>query len=335
MANQKLWKHRSKEEDKEAILSLNLLEGTNIPKEKTLKCIYAVSNHVEEHYREVFIPKKRGGRRRLLVPDYLLHTMQSNILRKILREAKVSQYAKAYCPGKPIRENALAHVGAEQILKLDIKEFFENITYLMVYQCAFQGEYYPPAVRTLLAHLCCYKDYLPQGAPTSPMISNLVLYSFDEYMGKWCEEQGIRYTRYCDDMTFSGEFDVREVKQKVRSYLQVLGFELNRKKTKVLRKHNRQSVTGIVVNEKAQVSKTYRREVRQAVYYCEKYGVQEHLQRSGAKEWLQKGEERYLQHLLGKVNYILQVNPEDSAFQEVRKNLLSMQRQLLGLESRF
>ena len=159
---------------------------------------------------------------------------------------------------------------------------------------------------------------------------NAVKFSFDQYMGKWCEEREICYTRYCDDMTFSGKFDVREVKQKVRSYLQVLGFELNLKKTKVLKQYNRQSVTGIVVNEKAQVSKTYRRDVRQAVYYCGKYGVQEHLQRTGAQMWLQKGEERYLQHLMGKVNYILQVNPEDNMFQEVRKNLLRIQRQCKG-----
>ena len=99
MDNQRLWQHRSKEEDKEAILSLNLLERANVPKEKTLKCIYAVSNHIEEHYREVFILKNKGGRRKLLVPDYLLHTMQKNILRTILSEEKVSKYAKAYCPG--------------------------------------------------------------------------------------------------------------------------------------------------------------------------------------------------------------------------------------------
>lgn len=138
MDNQRLWQHRSKEEDKEAILSLNLLERANVPKEKTLQCIYAVSNHIEEHYREVFIPKKKGGRRKLLVPDYLLHTMQKNILRTILSEEKVSKYAKAYCPGRRIRDNAFAHVGAETILELDIKDFFENITYIMVYQCVFR-----------------------------------------------------------------------------------------------------------------------------------------------------------------------------------------------------
>lgn len=125
MDNQRLWQHRSKEEDKEAILSLNLLERANVPKEKTLKCIYAVSNHIEEHYREVFILKNKGGRRKLLVPDYLLHTMQKNILRTILSEEKVSKYAKAYCPGRRVRDNAFAHVGAETILELDIKDFLK------------------------------------------------------------------------------------------------------------------------------------------------------------------------------------------------------------------
>ena len=121
MDNQRLWQHRSKEEDKEAILSLNLLERANIPKEKTLKCIYAVSNHIEEHYREVFIPKKKGGRRKLLVPDYLLHTMQKNILRIILSEEKVSKYAKAYCPGRRIRDNAVQKQFWSWISKIFLK----------------------------------------------------------------------------------------------------------------------------------------------------------------------------------------------------------------------
>ena len=322
-----MWKYCT---DEEVIWSFHLTDGLRCKEGKEIQTLFAVSNHVEEHYHIAYIPKKKSGRRKLLVPDALLGRIQKNILRNILAERKVSSYAKAYVKGVGIVENAFPHSHAEIILKLDIEDFFENITYIMVYQCVFSGEYYPPAVRTLLTQLCCYRDYLPQGAPTSPMISNLVMFSFDQYMGKWCEEREICYTRYCDDMTFSGKFDVREVKQKVRSYLQVLGFELNLKKTKVLKQYNRQSVTGIVVNEKAQVSKTYRRDVRQAVYYCGKYGVQEHLQRTGAQMWLQKGEERYLQHLMGKVNYILQVNPEDNMFQEVRKNLLRIQRQCKG-----
>lgn len=267
--------------------------------------------------RVAYIPKKHGGQRKLLVPDYLLHHIQKDILTQILNKKMVSPYAKAYFPGAKIVENVYPHVGAEKILKLDIKDFFENITYIMVYQQVFQAEEFSAAARTLLTTLCCYRDYLPQGAVTSPMISNLVLKPFDEYIGKWCEERKIHYTRYCDDMTFSGEFDVKEVKNKVRSFRQVLGFELNLKKTRALKRHQRQTVTGIVVNEKPQVSREYRRELKKEVYYCEKYGIREHLERTKQKEYLEKGEMRYLQHLIGKVNYVLQVQPEDVHFQKI------------------
>lgn len=328
MSNDDLWKYCIQEDINEALEKLQLLDGADIKEENYLKCLYAVSNHVEDHYHETYIPKRDGGKRKLLVPDYLLHTIQKNILKQILSERKVSPYAKAYFKGAKIIENANPHVGAEKILKLDMEDFFENITYLLVYQQVFPAEYFPSAIRTMLAHLCCYKDYLPQGAVTSPMISNLVMKPFDEYIGKWCKGREIHYTRYCDDMTFSGDFDEKEVKNKVRSFLQVMGFELNLKKTKVLKKYQRQSVTGIVVNEKPQVSREYRRKLGQEVYYCEKYGIRGHLERTNQKEYLEKGEERYLQHLMGKVNYILQINPEDLQFQEIRIKLKNIEKTL-------
>lgn len=91
---------------------------------------------------------------------------------------------------------------------------------------------------------------------------------FDIYMDGWCRERGIAYTRYCDDMTFSGDFDAAALCSKVRSYLEAMGFTLNEKKTKLLTGDVRQSVTGIVVNDKLQVSREYRKKLRQEVYYC-------------------------------------------------------------------
>lgn len=317
MSNDNLWKYCTSADVNEAILKLHLLDGVKIKEENSLKSLYAVSNHIEDHYHGAYIPKRNGGKRHLFVPDCLLHTIQTNILKQILNQRTVSSHAKAYYPGAKLIENAEPHIGAEKILKLDIKDFFENITYPMVYQQAFPSEMFPPSIRTMLVNLCCYKDYLPQGAVTSPMISNLVMKPFDEYMGKWCEERGIHYTRYCDDMTFSGEFDEKEAENKVRSFLGVMGFELNQKKTKVVKKHHRQSVTGIVVNEKPQVSREYRRRLRQEAYYCEKYGIREHLERTNQKEYLEKGELRYLQHLIGKTNYILQIQPKDVHFREI------------------
>lgn len=328
MKEKNLWKYCTPEQVYTALRSFHLLDGVQIGEEKYFSCLYTVSNHVEQHYHSVYIPKKNGSLRKLMVPDPLLCRIQKNILRHVLAELPVSDYAKAYRPQSAIVENAKPHVGAKEILELDIRNFFDSITFYQVYRFAFPAIYYPPAIRTLLTNLCCCRDSLPQGAPTSPAVSNLVMKSFDEYIGNWCKEWGIRYTRYCDDLTFSGELDRREVKNKVRGFLAAYGFELNEKKTRVQKKHQRQTVTGIVVNEKPQVSRAYRRHLRAEIYYCGRYGVEAHLQRSGEWEnWKKRYQEtdmicvRYLQQLLGKVNYVLQVNPEDAEFCQAKKRI--------------
>lgn len=314
--------------------SFNLLDGVKIKEEKYFACLYAVSNHTEQHYHPVVIPKKDGGTRKLLAPDYLLGRIQKNILHHVLEGMPVSVHAKAYQPHMSIVENAGPHVGADQILKLDMKGFFDNISYFLVYRYAFPAVYFPPAVRTILSNLCCCRDALPQGAPTSPAVSNLVMKPFDEYMGNWCREREIQYTRYCDDMTFSGEFSTREVKHKVRGFLAAYGFELNARKTKLQKKCQRQTVTGIVVNEKTQVSRGYRKKLRAEVYYCSKYGVESHLQRcaeTGGLELPQINDMvcmRYLQSLLGKIHYVLQVNPDDAEFQQARTVIRGMQARM-------
>lgn len=324
-----LWKYCTPEQEKEMLLSFGLLDGTAVKENKYLACLYAVSNHTDKHYHTASVKKKSGGMRNLLVPDILLRLIQKNILHHVLNGFSAADAAKAYKPGVSPVDNALPHVGAEQIVKLDIKNFFDNITFPLVYQYAFGAEYFPPAVRTMLTALCCCHDYLPQGAPTSPAVSNLVMKSFDEYMTWWCRERGICYTRYCDDMIFSGCFDGKELINKVRSYLQVMGFQLNDKKTRILKGSCRKTVTGIVVNEFPQVSRDYRRKLRAEIHYCRKYGVQEHLERMGKREWMTAqgpDTERYIRHLLGKTDYVLYVNPKDEYFSAAKIFLHSMIR---------
>lgn len=336
MKEKDLWKYCTSEQVRSTLLSFHLLDGVPIEEEKYFSCLYAVSNHPERHYHPAAIPKRSGGARKLLIPDALLCRIQKNILRHVLAELPVSSYAKAYRPRSAVVENAKPHVGAKEILKLDIRNFFDSITFFQVYRSAFPAVYYPPAIRTLLTNLCCCKDALPQGAPTSPAVSNLVMKPFDDYMGSWCEKREVRYTRYCDDLTFSGEFDRQEVKNKVRGFLAAYGFELNEEKTRIQKKHQRQTVTGIVVNEKPQVSRTYRKKLRAEIYYCGKYGVESHLRRSGEWEnWkkLHQNAEticvRYLQQLLGKVNFVLQVNPEDMEFCQAKNLVKEMLKEKL------
>ena len=112
---------------------------------------------------------------------------------------------------------------------------------------------------------------------------------FDEYMEAWCGEREIVYSRYCDDMTFSGVFDGSEVKGKVYGFLRSMGFEPNLRKTRILTRGTRQVVTGLVVNERVRVPAPYRRGLRQEIYYCMKYGAKEHLTRTGRQAYLNDG----------------------------------------------
>ena len=279
------------------------------------KTLYAVSNNLSKHYRKAKLPKKSGGFRNLSVPDEVLKSIQKQIAEVLLIHSPTSRYAKAYRFGSSTLRNAKHHVGKQVVLKLDILHFFDSIRYSTLKDKVFPEEIYAEPLRILLTMLCYYKDALPQGAPSSPTITNIILYEFDEQMGQWCRDRGIAYTRYCDDMTFSGDFEPSEVIGYVRLELKKMGFLLNEQKTRIQRPGQQQTVTGIVVNEKLSIPADYRRKLRQKLYYCKKFGIQEHLQKVG----LEIPEDTYRMQLLGKVNYVLQVHPDDGDMHEARK----------------
>ncbi len=319
--NQDLWKYCTFEHCKELLLSFGLFGQTNWSEQMQIACLYTLSKHINNHYSKIIIPKRNGSVRHILAPSPLLKKVQKNILHHMLDHIPVSTCAMAYSKGSTIVANAAMHTGQKQILKLDIEDFFSSIRFLMVYNHAFSKIYFPPAIQALLTNLCCYKGYLPQGAPTSAAISNLVMKPLDEYMGQWCSEREIIYTRYCDDMVFSGDFDAKMVKNKVQNFLQAMGLNLNQKKTKCLLQNQQQTVTGIVVNDKTQTPSSYRKALRQEIYYIQKFGIDSHLKRINDRVYLplgQAGIERYLSALLGKINFILQVNPDDYFFQNVK-----------------
>ena len=279
------------------------------------KTLYAVSNNISKHYHKAQLSKKSGGYRNLDVPDEVLKSIQKQIAEVLLIHMLVSRYAKAYRFGSSTLRNAKHHVGKQVVLKLDILHFFDSVRYSTVKDKVFPKAIYAEPLRILLTMLCYHKDALPQGAPSSPAITNIILYEFDELIGQWCLERGIAYTRYCDDMTFSGDFDPAEVIRFVRLELKKMGFLLNEQKTRIQRPGQQQSVTGIVVNEKLSIPSDYRRKLRQELYYCRKFGIQEHLQKIG----LEIPEDTYRMQLLGKVNYVLQVHPDDRDIHEDRK----------------
>ena len=285
--------------------------------------LYAVSNNLGTHYRNAKLPKKSGGYRTLSIPDAVLKSIQKQIAEVLLIHMPVSRHAKAYRFGSSTVRNSKPHVGKPIVLKLDILHFFDSIRYSTVKDKVFPAEIYAEPLRILLTMLCYHKDALPQGAPSSPAITNIIMYAFDELVGRWCRERNIAYTRYCDDLTFSGDFDSEEVIRFVRQELRNMGFLLNEQKTRIQRSGQQQSVTGIVVNEKLSIPSDYRRKLRQELYYCKKFGVSEHLRKTG----LEIPESTYRMQLLGKVNYVLQITPDDQDMLDARRWLQQTMKQ--------
>lgn len=278
------------------------------------KTLYSVSNHIHRHYRAVEIPKGNGESRQLYVPDDLLKSIQRSINDKLLALEEISPYATAYRPCGSTKVNAYPHIGKPVLLKLDIRHFFDRLIYPVVKEKAFPAERYSEQNRVLLSLLCVFKDALPQGAPTSPAISNIIMSDFDNKIGSWCKDNGIAYTRYCDDMTFSGDFEPRPVITLVKSELKKMGLFLNDQKTVAVRKGQKHSVTGIVVNEHLSVPSEYKKKLRQEIYYCMKFGIKSHLDSIKSEETT----ERYTSKLLGKVNYVLSIEPHNRQMQSYK-----------------
>ena len=278
------------------------------------KTLYGLSNNLEKHYHNVLIPKSDGSKRKLSVPDLILKKVQRSIADNILMQYPISRYAQAYKLGSSIQRNAQPHVGKKKLLKLDIEGFFDHILYSQVKDIVFYEEKYSEPIRILLTMLCYYKESLPQGAPTSPAITNIIMYDFDETVGAFCNKKKISYTRYCDDMTFSGEFNEKEIINFVRNELSKLGLHLKNRKTAVVLSTKSQTVTGIVVNEKLNISKEYKKNIRQKMYYIKKFGLDEHLNKSGITD-----KHQYLLSLRGRIAFVLQTVPNDREFLEYQK----------------
>jgi RNA-directed DNA polymerase len=273
--------------------------------------LYRISNSSQSFYRKFKIPKKSGGLREISEPLPSLKEIQNWILREILNKCQISGYAKAYAHKRSIKENAKFHLRKKIILTIDIKDFFPSLRYKLVLRF-FSSLGYSPAVSTMLSKLCCNKDSLPQGAPTSPALSNLLMVNIDKTLSVYIKGNNLCYTRYADDMTFSGDLHPGKIIELVDENLSKMGLSINHKKIRVRQRHQSQEVTGIVVNDKLQVPRTTRKYLRQNVYYIMKYGLASHLEKTENKR------ANHILHLLGIANFILFINPEDEEVSRFR-----------------
>ena len=304
-----MWYHLTDKMYDVFLLSFNLFKTNDIKKVK--RTLYYLSNNLDANYISFDIPKKNGKLRTIYEPSGLLKNVQRNILKNILEDKKISKYAKAYQRHISLVDNAIEHINKKIILKLDIKDFFPSINFNMVYNTCFNETLYPRKLGILLTNICMYNNELPQGTPTAAYISNIILRSFDEKIGNYCDNLNISYTRYSDDLTFSGDFNVQEIISLVKDELRKYHFKLNYDKIKVIRNNNRQIVTGIVVNKKLSIKREYKKKIRQEIYYINKYGIDSHLKKLNIDN-----KNKYLHSLKGKVNFVLQVEDNNKEFKK-------------------
>lgn len=278
------------------------------------KYLKKAATHTSNYYRNFTIAKTSGKSRTISEPLPNLKDIQTWILQNLLSKSTVSKFAKAYIKGKGLKHNIRFHTKQKMLFTTDIEDFFPSLKFAEV-EKVFWNLGYTAKLSNLLAKLCCKSGSLPQGAPTSPYLSNLIMKDIDNRIGDFCTIRKIRYTRYADDMSFSGDFNSNELKAYLKTQLSGKNLQLNHQKSKLMLRSNSQIVTGIVVNEKAQVSRKIRQKLRQELHYIEKFGVDGHLSHNAVED------QKYLKHLYGKVGFVTYINPNDKEFLNYKRIL--------------
>lgn len=243
--------------------------------------------------------------RRITAPSQPLKQRQKWILREILSKLEVSPYAHGFEAGRSIKTNALLHADHPYVLCVDIQDFFPSISSQAV-QRIFQEAGYSPSAAQMLGQLCCYQGVLPQGAPTSPKLSNLFFRKLDRQLAEVADRAGAVYSRYADDLTFSSSIPLRGLLPRVKTCLKAEGFSLNDQKIHFYGPGVPKRITGLTVqNGEVRVPKSFKRALRQEIYYCRRYGVLTHLENVNSRRFI-----HYREYLYGKAYYVHMIEPE-------------------------
>jgi len=252
-----------------AALRLDLAEN---PKHKAKPISYKLLNYYayhkgEKRYRTFAIPKKTPGETRAIkAPDYGLLRLQRLLLRCLTAAfTTCDDAAHGFVPGRSILTNAQPHAGRRFVLNLDLKDFFPSTSVQRV-MAVLQLPPFALAkpVAHLVASLCCDQGSLPQGAPTSPLLTNAVCQRLDRRLRQLARQHRCTYTRYADDLTFSSNRPAfrEQFHQELNAILTAEGYAQNEKKQRLQTTQQRQEVTGVVVNERPNVPREYVRQIR-------------------------------------------------------------------------
>lgn len=280
----------------------------------------AMINCPEKYYRSFEIPKRSGGVREITAPYPSLKYVQTWIYKNILSNVKVHGCAHGFVNKRSTLTNVHVHKNQRCLLKIDLKDFFPSIPLSWVIQM-FKSFGYEQSVSYYLASLCCHDGVLPQGSPASPTISNIIARHLDRRLYRLAKKFSLNYTRYADDIAFSGEDINAKHIEYVSAIIQECGFIVNQKKVRLYKEYGNKILTGIsLASGEPKLPRDYRRSLEKELYYIEKFGLSGHM----AHNKIRKA--NYLESIIGKVEYWLMIEPENPYALKMQKFLWSEYR---------
>lgn len=275
------------------------------------------------HYRKFYLPKKSGGKRLIAAPMQRLKQAQYMVLEQLLNKVVLHEAANGFVKKRSIVTNAQQHTGKKLLLNLDIKDFFPSVDFKRV-KGVFRKLGYAEKISSLLALICTEaptdevsidgKNYfvqkgkrvLPQGAPTSPALTNILFYKCDKRLQGLAAKTGCTYTRYADDISFSSNDPAVNPQQliwRIKKILSDEGFTVHPDKIRIMRQSSKQEVTGVVVNRKLNIDRKKLRQFRALIHNLKTKGP-------ASIHW---GQSHPAYAIPGYLQFINMVNPEKGA----------------------
>lgn len=303
---------------------------------------YCNPNHAFHRYRLFKIKKKSGGYRQITAPRKQTFMMMLSAVNEILKSKYIpSKYAMGFMEGRSVVTNASIHKGQNYVFNIDLKDFFPSIHQARVWKRLQVKPFsFKQPIANLIAGLCAMKEVredeegkaytvyvLPQGAPTSPIITNMICDRLDILLGAVAKRFGLNYSRYADDITFSSMHNVyqedSEFRKELARIIKNQGFTINEAKTRLQKKGARQEVTGIIVSDKLNVTQKYVRDIRNILYIWDRYGYSVAYSKffpkyKEEKGHVKKGNPDLMNVIEGKLLYLKMVKgEEDSVYQRL------------------
>jgi len=283
-------------------LSLEKIHNQTRLKKSIILKVFLSPNQNYRHYR---LKKKTGGYRDISIPNPSLSRIQRAISAELTELVEMNDCVHGFIRGRSIISNASAHLGGENFLQTDIMDFFgscDDDKFLSNFVPLIRGK----NTVTILRQFCFLNGKLPQGAPSSPVISNICANALDLEVDKYCRQNSFIYTRYADDLNLSGKVITPRALGEVKSIIERHGFSQNLKKTRLINSGRKVIITGISVGRgKLHIPRELKREIRRDAHFLKINGI---IAESGFEK---PYDPFYFDRVMGRLNYWNQVEPDN------------------------